>query len=52
MIWSVMNDKSPLFTEGFCTETGRLIEHIYDFLMFVKRILAKYVEKSLDAKVE
>jgi len=39
-------------TQLFCTETGKLIEHIYGFLMIVERILAKYDEKNSEEKNE
>jgi hypothetical protein len=35
-----------------CTDTGKLIEHIYGFLMIVERILAKYDEKNSDNQSE
>ncbi|MFB0494814.1 hypothetical protein ABID99_001051 [Mucilaginibacter sp. OAE612] len=35
-----------------CTETGKLIEHIYSFLMIVERILEKYEEQKLREKHE
>lgn len=34
------------------TETGKLIEHIYGFLMIVERILAKYEEKNSENKCD
>jgi hypothetical protein len=34
------------------TDTGKLIEHIYGFLMIVERILAKYDEKNSDNQSE
>lgn len=34
------------------TETGKLIEHIYGFLMIVERILHKYEEQKLGEKDE
>jgi len=35
-----------------CTESGKLIEHIYGFLMIVERILHKYEEKKLGERDE
>jgi hypothetical protein len=35
-----------------CTDSGKLIEHIYGFLMIVGRILAKYDEKKSDNQSE
>jgi hypothetical protein len=29
-----------------CTDSGKLIEHIYGFLKVVERILEKYAEKT------
>jgi len=31
---------------SFCTDSGKLIEHIYGFLKVVERILEKYAEKT------
>jgi len=36
----------------FSTDTGKLIEHIYGFLMIVERILAKYDEKNQGSQSE
>lgn len=36
----------------FCTESGKLIEHIYGFLMIVELILHKYEEKKLGERDE
>jgi hypothetical protein len=36
---------------GLCTDTGKLIEHIYGFLMIVEQILAKYADKNSSGKV-
>ena len=31
---------------SFCTDNGKLIEHIYGFLMVVERILQKYADNQ------
>jgi len=35
-----------------CTDSGKLFEHIYGFLMIVERILQKYVEENSGEKSE
>lgn len=41
------NNKASLrHVERLCTETGKLIEHIYSFLIIVERILQKYADKN------
>jgi hypothetical protein len=43
--------ESPdVFQPGLCTDTGKLIEHIYGFLMIAERILQKYEEKKAGRK--
>ena len=43
-----LQNKSPIRTSiGFSTDTGKLIEHIYGFLMIVEQILQKYTDKQL-----
>jgi len=37
---------------SFCTDSGKLIEHIYGFLMVVERILQKYDEKNSNNQSE
>ena len=41
-------DSQTIANLHFClsTDSGRLIEHIYGFLMVVERILAKYEEEN------
>jgi len=36
----------------FRTDSGKLIEHIYGFLMLVERVLEKYAEKNSEKKSE
>jgi hypothetical protein len=49
-----IKQQSPVFSHQAscsilsCTDIGKLIEHIYGFLMIVGRILAKYADKNSD----
>lgn len=40
------------FITSCSTDTGKLIEHIYGFLVIVERILQKYDEKNPDSQSE
>jgi hypothetical protein len=49
--------QSPIFSyqalcRFICTDSGKIIEHIYGFLMVVERILQKYDEKNSEKKNE
>ncbi|HEY4324799.1 MAG TPA: hypothetical protein VGN20_12465 [Mucilaginibacter sp.] len=38
--------------KGLCTDSEKLIEHIYGFLMVVERILKKFADKNSREKSE
>jgi hypothetical protein len=47
-------DSQTITNLHFClsTDSRKLIEHIYGFLMIVERILQEYAEKNSDEKSE